>query len=131
MWKPAGEAFRKDEPETALRITCDYFTGKGSYDKLPAEGRRLLLSNIREWKALTTSRDAFPVLDRDAVRHLKVPTLLITGEKTMTPLRMIIEELNRLRPTAERITIPGATHDMWLEEPEACGKATLSFLGRH
>jgi pimeloyl-ACP methyl ester carboxylesterase len=28
MWKPAGEAFRKDEPETALRITCDYLTGK-------------------------------------------------------------------------------------------------------
>jgi non-heme chloroperoxidase len=131
MWKPAGEAFRKEEPETALRITCDYFSGKGSYDKLPADGRRLLQSNIREWKALTTSRDAFPILDRDAVRHLKVPTLLITGEKTLTPLRMISEELNRLLPTTERITIPGATHDMWLEEPEACGKATLRFLARH
>jgi pimeloyl-ACP methyl ester carboxylesterase len=38
MWKPAGDAFRKEQPETALRITCDYFSGKGSYDKLPAEG---------------------------------------------------------------------------------------------
>src|SRR5436190_4338068 len=37
MWKPAGEALRKEQPETALRITCDYFSGKDSYDKLPAE----------------------------------------------------------------------------------------------
>ena len=49
----------------------------------------------------------------------------------MNPLRMIIEELGRVMPAAERVTIPGATHDMWLEEPEACGKATLSFLGKH
>ncbi len=131
MWKPVGEAFRKEQPETALRITCDYFSGNGSYDKLPAEGRRLLMSNIREWKALTTSQDPFPMLDRNLVRGLKVPTLLITGEKTLNPLRMIIEELSRVMPAAERVTIPGATHDMWLEEPKACSKATLSFLGKH
>ena len=131
MWKPAKDAFRRNEPETALRITCDYFSGKGSYDKLPEEGRRLLMSNIREWKALTTSQDPFPMLDRNLVRGLKVPTLLITGEKTLNPMRMIIEELRRVMPTAEYVIIPGATHDMWQEEPEACGKATLSFLDKH
>ena len=131
MWKPAGEAFRKEQPETALRITCDYFSGKGSYDKLPAEGRRLLMSNIQEWKALTTSQDSFPMVDRDVVRRLKVRTLLITGEKTLNPMRMIIEELSRVMPGAECVTLRGATHDMWLEEPEACGKATLSFLDKH
>jgi non-heme chloroperoxidase len=131
MWGPAGDAFRKEQPETALRVACDYFAGKGSYDQVPAEFRQSLMDNIREWKALTTSRDAFPILDRDAVRQLKVPTLLITGEKTLTPLRMIIEELSRVMPGAERVTIPGATHDMWLQKPEACGKATLNFLGKH
>ena len=131
MWRPAGEACRKEQPETAVRIACDYFAGKDSYDKFPPEARRLLMSNIREWKALTTSQEPFPMLDREVVRGLKVPTLLITGEKTLTPLRMIIEELSRVMPAAERVAIPRATHDMWMEEPEACGKATLSFLGRH
>ena len=68
------------------------------------------------------------MLDREAVKRLNVATLLITGEKTLTPLRMIIEELSRVMPAAERVTIPGATHEMWEEEPEACGKTTLSFL---
>lgn len=131
LWKPAGDAFRKEKPETALRITCDYFSGKGSYDTLPAEARAQLWSNVEEWKALTTSRDAFPRLERDAVRELKVPTLLLTGEKTLTAMRLVVNELARLMPQAQRVFIPGATHDMWLQEPAKCGEATLAFLEKH
>src|SRR5436190_23637253 len=86
------------------------------------------MDNIREWKALTTSRDAFPMLSRDAVVGLKLPILLITGEKTLAPLRMINDALNHLLPNAKQVTIPGATHDMWLENPERCGQATINFL---
>jgi pimeloyl-ACP methyl ester carboxylesterase len=131
MWRPVGEAFRRDDPETALRITCDYFSGKGSYDQLPTGSKQSLLDNIREWKALTTSRDAFPMLSRDAVASLKVPILLITGEKTLAPLRMINDALNHLLPNAEQVTVPRATHDMWLEDPETCGQATVTFLTKH
>jgi len=131
MWRPAGEAFQKGEPERALRIACDYFSGKGSFDQVPAEFRQSLVDNIREWKALTTSRDAFPPLSRDVVRNLKFPILLLTGEKTLAPLRMINDALNHLLPNAEQVTVPGATHDMWLEDPERCGQATVNFLAKH
>jgi pimeloyl-ACP methyl ester carboxylesterase len=131
MWRPAGEAFRRDDSEAALRITCDYFSGKGSYDQLPTGFKQSLIDNIREWKALTTSRDAFPMLSRDTVAGLKLPILLITGEKTLAPLRMINDALNHLLPNAKEVTIPGATHDMWLEEPESCGQATVDFLAKH
>jgi len=131
MWTPAAKAFRRDDPETALRITCDYFAGKGSYDQVPAEFRQSLVDNIREWKALTTSRDAFPMLSRDSVRNLKLPILLLTGEKTLAPLRMINNALTHLLPNAEQVTIPGATHDMWIEDPERCGQATANFLTKH
>ena len=131
MWRPAGEAFRRDDPETALRIACDYFAGKGSYDQVPAEFRQSLVDNVREWKALTTSRDAFPMLQRDSVRNLKLPILLLTGEKTLAPLRMINNALTQLLPNAEQVTIPGATHDMWIQDPERCGQATVNFLAKH
>ena len=131
MWRPAGEAFRRDDPEAALRITCDYFSGIGSYDQLPTGFRQSLMDNIREWKALTTSGDAFPMLSRDAVVSLKLPILLITGEKTLPPLRMINDALNHLLRSAKQVMIPGATHDMWLEDPERCGQATVDFLTKH
>jgi pimeloyl-ACP methyl ester carboxylesterase len=131
MWRPAGEAFRRDDPEAALRITCDYFSGIGSYDQLPTGFRQSLMDNILEWKALTTSGDAFPMLSRDAVVSLKLPILLITGEKTLPPLRMINDALNHLLRSAKQVMIPGATHDMWLEDPERCGQATVDFLTKH
>src|SRR5207247_516044 len=37
MWGPAAEASRHDDPEAALRITGDYFSGKGSYHQVPPE----------------------------------------------------------------------------------------------
>jgi pimeloyl-ACP methyl ester carboxylesterase len=131
MWRPAGEAFRRDDPEAALRITCDYFSGIGSYDQMPTGFKQSLMDNIGEWKALTTSRDAFPMLSRDAVVRLKLPILLITGEKTLAPLRMINDALNHLLRNAKKVTVPGATHDMWLEDPERCGQATVNFLAKH
>jgi pimeloyl-ACP methyl ester carboxylesterase len=48
MWRPAGEAFRRDDPEAALRITCDYFSGIGSYDQVPTGFKQSLMDNIRE-----------------------------------------------------------------------------------
>jgi pimeloyl-ACP methyl ester carboxylesterase len=53
--------------------------------------------------------------------------MLITGEKTLAPLRMINDALNHLLPNAEQVTIPGATHDMWIQDPERCGQATVIF----
>ncbi|MEY2539747.1 MAG: hypothetical protein QOG67_3487 [Verrucomicrobiota bacterium] len=128
MWRPAAQAFQRDKPEEALRITCDYFSGKGSYDQMPKQVRDMLQDNVREWKALTTSTDAFPPLGRDVVQKLALPILLISGEKTLPPLRMIHEELLRLLPWAEELSLPNATHDMWIEEPEACGRALRNFL---
>ena len=131
IWQPAASAFRNNDPQAALRITCDYFGGKGSYDAMAPDGRRALTDNLREWKALTTSRDAFPPLDRDAVRKLNMSILLLSGEKTLPPLRLINEELIRLLPNAERVAVPNATHDMWIEKPEVCGETVRSFLDRH
>ena len=57
--------------------------------------------------------------------------LLLSGEKTLPPLRLINEELIRLLPNAERVAVPNATHDMWIEKPEVCGETVRSFLDRH
>ena len=131
FWRPVAEAFRRARPTDVLRITCDYFGGKGSYDVLPPDVRSRLASDLPEWKALITSRDAFPNIDRNAVKGLTVPTLLITGEKTLPEMRMITDELSRLMPDAKVVGIPGATHDMWIEAPEVCRNAALKFIGAH
>jgi non-heme chloroperoxidase len=131
LWKPAGEAFRRGQKEQALRLTLNYFVGEGVFDQVPEAQRNYWRSNSREWQSLTTSRDAFPPLSREAVKRIKATALMISGGKTMNILKFIDSELQPLLAKGERLVIPNATHDMWNEQPEACRRAVLGFLSRN
>jgi pimeloyl-ACP methyl ester carboxylesterase len=128
FWERVGDAFRRGEGELALRRSADFFIGPGAYDQLPAEVRQGLQDNLGEWEALTTSRDAFPMLAQEQVAQLQLPTLLLTGEGTLPIHQIVNAELERLLSHAQRVRIRGATHGLWGEQPEICGETTLQFL---
>jgi Predicted hydrolases or acyltransferases (alpha/beta hydrolase superfamily) len=139
MWEPTGREFRRGSSEQALRLTTDWF-GKNGYlidgkparfDTLPAETRGFIMENALEWQALTTSSDAFPMLDRAAVKAIKVPILLMSGQNTMQMNKRINAELERLLPKAETVVIRDATHEMWAEQPDACRARVASFFAKH
>ena len=93
--------------------------------------RQFLMENSLEWKALATSEDAFPPVDREAVRNIRVPVLLMSGENSLASSKLITAELARLLPGAATVTLQGATHEMWAEQPEACRKQVESFFVKH
>jgi len=139
MWIPAGREFRRGKTEQAMRVTIDWF-GKNGYllggkaaqfDDLPAEARDFMLANALEWQALTTSTDAYPMLDRAAVHALAMPILLMSGEKTLRMNQLIDSELERVLPNAQTLVIPNATHEMWAEQPDLCRAEVLAFIGKH
>lgn len=138
-WKPVGRTFQSGDDTEALRLTVHWFVGNGyvlpggatSFDSLPEEMRTYLLGNAREWKALTTSTDAFPKISPEDVKKMKVPTLILSGEKTLELHKLIDAELERLLTNKKRVIIPNASHDMWSEYPELCREATLAFLASH
>jgi len=139
LWDPTGREFRRGNPERAMRMTIDWF-GKNGYliegrparfDAMPAETRHFIMENALEWQALTTSTDAFPMLDRAAVKAINVPILLMSGQATMQLNKRIEAELEKLLPEAETAVIRGATHEMWAEQPEACRARVASFFAKH
>lgn len=139
IWHPTGREFRQGNSEQAMRVTMDWF-GKNGYlidgkparfDALSAETRGFIMENALEWQALTTSSDAFPMLDRAAVKAIKVPILLMSGQNTMRMNKRINVELERLLPKAEVVVIRGATHEMWAEQPDVCRALVESFLAKH
>ena len=67
-WQAAGRAFKGGDSIGALRIGLDFFVGPGSLDQIPAAFKTVLLGNVREWEALTTSSNAFPRVSRDQIR---------------------------------------------------------------
>ena len=79
-------------------------------------------------QALALSSDPFPVLAREAIRRLRVPTLVVTGQNTIEVHRLVDEELTRLLPNVESMTIPNAGHASPRENSSAFNEAVLVFL---
>jgi pimeloyl-ACP methyl ester carboxylesterase len=127
--KRARAALEKGDPEDAVRTIVNS-SREGTYEKMPEPFRKRVLRNARELEALVTSDNMYPALDREAVRKIAVPTLLLSGEKSSASQRSVDRELERLLPETgrQRVIIPGADHGMWFQQPEACRKAVLEFL---
>jgi pimeloyl-ACP methyl ester carboxylesterase len=125
----ARAAFAKGDPEDAVRTIVNS-SREGTYDQIPEPFRKQLQRNAPELGALLKSSNMYPRLDRNSVRKLKVPTLLLSGEKSPSSHKTIDAELERLLPEnkRQRVVIPSADHGMWFQQPEACRKAVLDFL---
>ena len=87
-------------------------------------------ANLREWEAITTSADAFPLLLRDRIRKLNRPVLMISGGRTYPFLQKTDAELERLLPRVQRTIVPDGTHDVCSEQPVVCTEAIAEHL-RH
>jgi pimeloyl-ACP methyl ester carboxylesterase len=129
--EPARLAFAAGNDESAMRIFIDAFDGNGTFDGLPAERRAAIMQNARFFKATTSSIDPFPALPKDKVRRLGMPVLIIRGENTDELHRLVTEELGRMLPNAERVTIPQAGHGSPRQNPQAFTAAALDFVERH
>jgi non-heme chloroperoxidase len=138
VWQPTAEGFRVSE-EAGVRAAVNGFGDIGysgtdqkmTFESLPPEVRGFLLENAPEWKALTGSKDAFPLLPAADIKRIKAPTLLMGGAQSLALAHAIDGLLVRTLPHARRVVIAKATHDMWSEHPKECRDATIAFLKKH
>lgn len=131
VWTPMGEAFRKQGDEAGLEFTARWYF-QVPFDQVEPRWQVLFRNNVREWRALAISSRPFPMIDRDRVRALAVPTLLMSGGQNAGGFNDLIDaELARLVPDVERVIIPDASHEMFLDFPELSARTMLQFIGRH
>ena len=129
IWEPAAAAFKAGDDRGAMRVLVDGFGGAGRFDRLPPEAREVAMQNSHFFKVATALADPFPELSKEKVRRLRVPVLIVTGENTIRIHKFVNDELARLLPKAERVTIPEAGHGSARENPRAFNEAALRFLG--
>lgn len=127
---PARKAFREGAPETGARIFGDAVFGAGGFARLPEPQRVQVFDNLSNVKAELLGSGFVP-LDASAVGRVEVPTLLVTGEHSVGLFHRLTDRLEALLPNAERITIPGASHAMHVDNPAAFNQGAMAFLGRH
>jgi pimeloyl-ACP methyl ester carboxylesterase len=69
-----------------------------------------------------------PTIDRDAVRKITAPTLLLSGEQSPPLWKPTEAELLRLLPNREHVVISGAAHGMFRTHSAQTSAAIIQFL---
>jgi pimeloyl-ACP methyl ester carboxylesterase len=129
MEEPMVAAFRKGDQNAGVAAFINYLSDdpKG-WEKWPEEARQDTLKNAHEWDVMLTKGELFPDLKPEEIKKIKAPALLLSGDKTFEFLKLIDEELGRLLLNNHRIVLPGATHQMFYEQPEKCRNVISEFL---
>ncbi len=128
VWDRGAAYFRTGERERGVATFIDYFLGPDRYERLPSRVRTRIMQDADELEAQMLSTELFPVPAREAVAALRQPILMLGGELTRPTHTLVDAELERLLPRARRIVVPRASHDLWVDEPDACRAATIDFL---
>ena len=119
----ATQAFASGDAERVVKTLSD-FVAPGV--NLPPEIHSMFVSNIPAAKveggARFTCEDA---------RHITVPTLVLTGDRSPMAFRHMAEIVARCAAGGELVRIPGASHPMQLMNPQAFNDAVLAFVAKH
>ena len=127
----SSEAFKQGNDEEGVRRFVNGVLGEGSYEKLPPSVLKRLMDNAQELKGETSSRNLFPPTTCEDVQKVKAPTLVVDGELSPKRFHVINDMLEHCLPSVERATIPAASHQMEVENPQAFNEKVLAFIAKH
>jgi len=124
-------ALRRGEDEAATRIFAQGVLGRKPLASIDPALRDQLIANCAQLRPIVLNPEPAPMrLEPEALRHLQIPVLLLTGELSPDYLVRLTDCLEELLPRSERGEIAGASHIMHAEDPAATNRAILDFLGR-
>jgi pimeloyl-ACP methyl ester carboxylesterase len=116
--------------ESVERFLRKVALGDAGYAALPDWVKEHMRLNIGTHLSQFRNRGGFiPFTKRDA-RSVAAPTLVMKGEQSPTPLRVLADRLAKLLPAARTVEIPHASHVMHVANPDATARAILDFLAR-
>ena len=124
--RPAMAAFDRGDDAEGLRVFMAANAGAAAVDQIPDALFERFLDNVGPLKAQI--RAGFPAVGADEVRSIRVPTLLVSGAESPAHLTAVVDRLATLLPQVDRLSIAGATHNMFFSHPAEFNAGVLAFL---
>ena len=111
----------------AARLFVDYWSGPGAWDTVDARRREAITDRMRkvdaEFDAVNCNQ-----IRLDEFRSIRVPVLLLQGERTRRPARRIAELLASTLPDVTREEVRGAGHMGPITHPVEVNARIDSYL---
>ncbi len=125
---PAAAAAERGDMEEAMVLFGTAALGPGAFARLSEARKDQVRANLIKAEFLGSG---FPPLDPARLRHVDVPTLLVTGDGSPPVLHRLADALQEILPAVERVEIPGAAHIMHEDNAGTYNAAVRSFVERH
>jgi pimeloyl-ACP methyl ester carboxylesterase len=103
--------------------------GAGVFDTQPEAVRQMFLDNARTFPPFLSAPPP-PAISCATLGRVKAPTPVIAGERTQRYYALISEVIVRCLPGSHLVTIPQATHPMFLQQPAAFNAVLVPFLAQ-
>jgi pimeloyl-ACP methyl ester carboxylesterase len=126
--QPAGRAARRGDLEGALRHFGSAVLGADRFAAMSAERRAQARDNLSREELLGDK--VMVTLEPAAVAALTLPVLLVGGDCSPALFKRLTDHLQRLLPESSRVEIPGASHNLHEDAPDAFNRAVGEFLRR-
>jgi len=131
---PVIEAIKNNDNEKIARTLITGVTGDSLlFSNFPQWQREIMIANTADIRGnVMYSKDTFPPLTCDDIKKIKVPVLLLNGDKS--PLVLFSstrDELDRCLSNKERATLPNSSHGLEQENPVEFNKIVLGFIDKH
>lgn len=126
LFSAAAEKIERDTPDEGLSLMFDALGGSGYWSGLSPATRQMLRDNARTLIPQQTER-RIPYARTDAAR-IRVPTLLLAGERSPPGFHRILDALELAIPGARRALVAAASHLSNIDNPRDFNAAVLGFL---
>jgi len=129
---PVAEAFKNNENEKAVHLLINGVMGDSLYfSNLPQWQREIMLANSAELRDAMFSKDVDRPVTCDDLKKIKVPVLLLNGDKSPIFFASMSGELNRCLSNREKATLRNTSHGLEYETPSEFNKVVLGFIDKH
>ena len=125
---PATKALKQNDLDKALDVFGKATLGVKTYLNLTEERRKQAKTNLIRAELLGSG---FIPLDKNKVRNIKLPTLLISAQNSPKLFQYLLYEINKLIPNSELKIIPNASHMMHEDNATFYNSTVLSFLKKY
>jgi pimeloyl-ACP methyl ester carboxylesterase len=122
----SAEVIAKGDIDGGLQIFLDALEGPGAWKRLPATPKQLLRDNATT--LIGQMRDQRPPFSKADAEAIQTPTLFIGGANTKGTLPKVLNALAANVKGSRIAMIPGATHPMFEQAPQAYSAIVLEFL---
>lgn len=127
--RPAIKAFERGDDAGALRVFMAANTSDAAVERIPEAVFQRFVDNAGPLKAQIKA--GFPPFAAAEARAIRMPALLVSGADSPAHLKAVTDRLARLMPDAHRLTIAGATHNMFSSHPAEFNAGVLQFIRTH